>query len=149
MSDFGKVAVLLGGKSSEREISLMSGKAVLEGLRRAGVPELPNGVDPNKDQLTGAEIKALLFDHTLEGKERETGKVYRRHTGIDGTSDVVVGTDSFDMVTSIEGDYLCSWAPTGWRGCGAVFRNPGGTLEKRNEYLYLRPWNSFEFSVVK
>ena len=31
--DFGKVAVLLGGKSSEREISLMSGTAVLEALQ--------------------------------------------------------------------------------------------------------------------
>jgi len=37
MSNFGKVAVLLGGRSGEREISLMSGKAVLEGLRRGGV----------------------------------------------------------------------------------------------------------------
>jgi len=37
--EFGKVAVLLGGKSAEREISLMSGKNVLEGLRKAGVPE--------------------------------------------------------------------------------------------------------------
>ncbi|MGD8790279.1 MAG: D-alanine--D-alanine ligase, partial [Burkholderiales bacterium] len=35
--DFGKVAVLLGGKSSEREISLMSGTAVFEALRRQGV----------------------------------------------------------------------------------------------------------------
>ena len=35
--EFGKVAVLLGGKSAEREISLMSGKNVLEGLRKAGV----------------------------------------------------------------------------------------------------------------
>ena len=33
----GKVAVLLGGKSSEREISLMSGTAVLEALKRQGV----------------------------------------------------------------------------------------------------------------
>jgi D-alanine-D-alanine ligase len=37
MSKFGKVAVLLGGRSSEREISLMSGNAVLAGLRRKGV----------------------------------------------------------------------------------------------------------------
>src|SRR3954463_4870896 len=35
--NFGKVAVLLGGTSAEREISLMSGKNVLEGLRRKGV----------------------------------------------------------------------------------------------------------------
>jgi D-alanine-D-alanine ligase len=36
-ADFGKVAVLMGGTSAEREISLMSGKAVLDSLRRSGV----------------------------------------------------------------------------------------------------------------
>lgn len=34
---FGKVAVLMGGLSSEREVSLKSGRAVLAGLREAGV----------------------------------------------------------------------------------------------------------------
>ena len=34
---FGRVAVLLGGDSSEREISLLSGNAVLEALQRRGV----------------------------------------------------------------------------------------------------------------
>jgi D-alanine-D-alanine ligase len=38
---FGKVAVLLGGPSSEREISLLSGNAVLAALRRAGVDAYP------------------------------------------------------------------------------------------------------------
>ncbi len=37
MSAFGKVAVLMGGTSAEREISLMSGAAVLEALRGRGV----------------------------------------------------------------------------------------------------------------
>jgi D-alanine-D-alanine ligase len=36
-ADFGKVAVLLGGDSAEREISLMSGEAVHEALRNKGV----------------------------------------------------------------------------------------------------------------
>src|SRR6202166_3102036 len=35
--DFGKVAVLLGGDSTEREISLLSGNAVLKALKRRGV----------------------------------------------------------------------------------------------------------------
>jgi D-alanine-D-alanine ligase len=37
MSSFGKVAVLLGGKSAEREVSLNSGNAVLAALKRSGV----------------------------------------------------------------------------------------------------------------
>jgi D-alanine-D-alanine ligase len=40
-SDFGKVAVLLGGDSSEREISLLSGNAVLAALKRRGVDAHP------------------------------------------------------------------------------------------------------------
>ena len=36
-ADFGKTAVLLGGDSSEREISLLSGNAVLAALKRRGV----------------------------------------------------------------------------------------------------------------
>ena len=35
--DFGKVAVLLGGPSAEREISLLSGNAVLAALRSKGI----------------------------------------------------------------------------------------------------------------
>ena len=42
--DFGKTAVLLGGDSSEREISLLSGNAVLEALKRRGVDA--HGFDP-------------------------------------------------------------------------------------------------------
>jgi D-alanine-D-alanine ligase len=36
-ADFGRVAVLMGGTSSEREVSLTSGAAVLEGLLKRGV----------------------------------------------------------------------------------------------------------------
>jgi len=36
-AEFGKVAVLLGGQSAEREISLMSGRGVLDALRAKGI----------------------------------------------------------------------------------------------------------------
>ena len=49
--DFGKVAVLLGGTSTEREISLRSGTAVLEALRRRGVDAHP--FDPATQPLAG------------------------------------------------------------------------------------------------
>ena len=35
--DMGKVAVLMGGRSAEREVSLMSGTGVLQALRERGV----------------------------------------------------------------------------------------------------------------
>ncbi len=43
MSRFGKVAVLFGGTSAEREVSLKSGKAVLQALQRQGVDA--HGID--------------------------------------------------------------------------------------------------------
>jgi len=47
--NLGKVAVLLGGKSAEREISLMSGNAVLKALRAKGVDAHP--FDPAERDL--------------------------------------------------------------------------------------------------
>jgi len=47
MSDFGKVAVLFGGRSSEREISLQSGQNILASLIRQGVNAY--GVDPSEN----------------------------------------------------------------------------------------------------
>ncbi len=47
--NFGKVAVLLGGRSAEREISLQSGNAVLDALRRSGVDAHP--FDPAEQAL--------------------------------------------------------------------------------------------------
>ena len=49
-ADFGKTAVLLGGDSAEREISLLSGNAVLAALKRRGVDA--HGFDPKDKSLS-------------------------------------------------------------------------------------------------
>ncbi len=49
-ADFGKTAVLLGGDSAEREISLLSGNAVLAALQRRGVDA--HGFDPKEKSLS-------------------------------------------------------------------------------------------------
>lgn len=48
--EFGRVAVMLGGDSSEREISLLSGNAVLAGLKRRGVDA--HAFDPRDQSLS-------------------------------------------------------------------------------------------------
>jgi D-alanine-D-alanine ligase len=71
---FGKVAVLLGGKSAEREISLMSGRNVLEGLSKAGVDAHP--FDPAERELS--ELKQEGFERVfiaLHGRYGEDGTV--------------------------------------------------------------------------
>jgi D-alanine-D-alanine ligase len=73
MSDFGKVAVLMGGTSAEREISLISGQAVLAGLRETGVDA--HAFDP---------ATMPLWDLRNEGFARAFVILHGRH-GEDGT----------------------------------------------------------------
>ena len=72
--DFGKVAVLFGGNSAEREISLKSGNAVLNALIRQGVDA--HAVDPKIDDIS--QIKALGFERAfivLHGRGGEDGTI--------------------------------------------------------------------------
>lgn len=72
--DFGKVAVLLGGRSNERAISLQSGQNILEALKRQGVDAHP--LDPIDDIVP--KLVAGRFDRVfiaLHGAEGEDGVI--------------------------------------------------------------------------
>jgi D-alanine-D-alanine ligase len=74
VAEFGKVAVLMGGSSAEREISLMSGKNVLEGLQRKGVDA--HAFDPAERELF--ELKRDGYQRAfliLHGRYGEDGTV--------------------------------------------------------------------------
>lgn len=67
-----KVAVLLGGTSAEREVSLLSGQAVLAGLKEAGIDAY--GVDTKDFPVT--QLKEQGFDKVfiaLHGRGGEDG----------------------------------------------------------------------------
>jgi D-alanine-D-alanine ligase len=70
-ADFGKVAVLLGGDSSEREISLLSGNAVLAALKRRGVDA--HAFDPSlvpvQDLVRGNFDRAWIALHGPGGED--------------------------------------------------------------------------------
>ena len=69
---FGRVAVLLGGTSAEREVSLKSGTMVLEALRRRGVDAHP--FDTGRESL--AALEGAGFDRAfiaLHGRGGEDG----------------------------------------------------------------------------
>ena len=73
-SEYGKVAVLMGGWSSEREVSLMSGEQVLKALQSAGVDA--HGVDA--DRNLSAVLKEGGFERVfniLHGQGGEDGSV--------------------------------------------------------------------------
>ncbi len=71
-SEFGKVGVLFGGHSAEREVSLMSGRGVLAALQGKGIDARP--FDPAERTL--AELAAEKFDRVfiaLHGRYGEDG----------------------------------------------------------------------------
>ena len=72
--NFGKVAVLLGGKSAEREVSLKSGGMVLNALRSRGVDALPfDPAERGVDALIGERFERAFI--ALHGRFGEDGTV--------------------------------------------------------------------------
>jgi D-alanine-D-alanine ligase len=71
---FGRVGVLFGGKSSEREVSLMSGSGVLKALQGRGVDA--HAFDPATQSL--GDLAAAKFDRVfiaLHGRYGEDGTI--------------------------------------------------------------------------
>ncbi|MBU1438072.1 MAG: D-alanine--D-alanine ligase [Gammaproteobacteria bacterium] len=71
-SNFGKVAVMFGGTSAEREVSLKSGAAVLKALQNQGIDA--HAFDPKQQDL--AQLKSLGFGRVfivLHGRGGEDG----------------------------------------------------------------------------
>ena len=72
--DFGKVAVLMGGMSAEREVSIMSGTGVLAALRSKGVDAHP--FDPAEKDLSQLKLEGFSRCFiALHGRFGEDGTV--------------------------------------------------------------------------
>ena len=72
--NFGKVAVLMGGHSAEREISIKSGQAVLTSLLRSKIDAI--GIDTRENFI--AQLTKIHFDRVfiaLHGRGGEDGTV--------------------------------------------------------------------------
>ncbi len=90
---FGRVAVLYGGHSAEREVSLKSGAAVLSALQQAGVDA--QGIDVGKDFLKLLTTES--FDRVfilLHGRGGEDGVIQGvlEHAGIPYTGSGVLAS---------------------------------------------------------
>ncbi|NOQ68802.1 MAG: D-alanine--D-alanine ligase [Gammaproteobacteria bacterium] len=74
MAQFGKVAVLMGGLSAEREISLQSGNAVLVALKNKGIDA--HGIDVNENivnELGNGNYQSAFI--VLHGRGGEDGTI--------------------------------------------------------------------------
>ena len=112
---FGKVAVLMGGTSAEREISLRSGQAVLDALLRQDIDA--HAVDPGTDVIVG--LQKAGYDRAfiiLHGRGGEDGTIQGalEIAGIPYTGSGVMGSAvGMDK-------HLCKLL---WRGLGLATPN--------------------------
>jgi D-alanine-D-alanine ligase len=99
---FGKVGVLFGGRSAEREISLISGEGVLQALKSRGIDAHP--FDPGTHSL--ADLAAQGFDRVfiaLHGRYGEDGSLQGalEQLGIPYTgSGVMASSVGMDKITT-------------------------------------------------
>ena len=74
MSGFGKVAVLMGGRSAEREISLKSGTMILGALKRQGIQaEVFDPAEQDLLQLAAQRYERVFI--ALHGRQGEDGTI--------------------------------------------------------------------------
>jgi D-alanine-D-alanine ligase len=88
--DFGRVAVLFGGDSSEREISLLSGHAVLEALQRRGVDA--HAFDPRDRSLATLDVDRVWIALHGPGGEDGTLQGALEYLGVPYTGSGVMGS---------------------------------------------------------
>lgn len=102
IKELGKVAVLFGGRSAEREISILSGTGVLQALQSKGVDA--HAFDPAERSL--AELAAEKFDRVfiaLHGRYGEDGSLQGalEQLGIPYTgSGVMASSVGMDKITT-------------------------------------------------
>jgi len=102
ITNFGKVGVLYGGRSAERDVSIMSGTGVLQALKSRGIDA--HGFDPAERSL--AELAAEKFDCVfiaLHGRYGEDGSLQGalEQLGIPYTgSGVMASSVGMDKITT-------------------------------------------------
>ncbi len=125
----------------------------LEALRLAGIPDLPHHFSGRQeDRLLGGDLAALTDGRTWVGHNYE-GAPFLMELGKNGEfalSSRDINNSLISGTFTVEHGALCtqtSSALLGRKFCGPVFRNPGGTYEAQNEYIWVDSTSIWRFSV--
>ena len=134
-----RVAVLMGGWSPEREVSLVSGKACAEGLREGGHEVVAGAGAPDLNVALTARDRALAGLEFLSGIPGTIGGAFPTNAGAYGgeLKDVLVSAEAVDrrgIVRTVPAaelglSYRHSSAPADWIFTSARLRaTPGDQL---------------------
>jgi adenylate cyclase len=118
---------------------------LLNGLRKAGVPEFPAHITTTGQRLSGSEIEELVFGRRLIGRlVRPESAPHRLETSPDGTISKTIDAEVWRGHMWVQSDSLCTSYPRLLTDCGPVYRINEGHTEYRLENRY----HSYAFSVV-
>jgi len=125
---------------------------MIDGLRKAGVPEHAFGFEGNpQDRVDSTELKFLIDDTAWSGVDH-SGTRFVLQVNADGRiaiknrSTLLVGT------AWVEENTFCVKFKSnilGRNDCGFIYRNPGGSREQKNEYVWAAVGAIYYFSVVE
>jgi TolB-like protein/class 3 adenylate cyclase/Flp pilus assembly protein TadD len=124
------------------------------GLLKAGAGLLGETLDypkvSKKNKLTGDEIKNLIFGRTITATS--SGYEWKIAFSENGKANYQASWQSSGGTYWIEDDKLWiqwKYIYEGLKGSRDIYRNPGGTAEMRNEYLYITDWGIYPFSLME
>jgi TolB-like protein/class 3 adenylate cyclase len=114
---------------------------LVQGLDLINIPYNFDAPEFATQRVNGGEIKALLFGHRVQGRSRGVGGDYGMFISPDDGSVTHFGIwDKGAAETAyVKNDRLCLVQPT-TEWCAMVFRNPGGSRAKENEYFFFEGW---------
>ena len=125
----------------------------LDALRMAGFPEWSHDFQGrSEDQLDAAAIRGLAVDKTWVGHQHD-GAAFLMQLSASGDfaqrapeGGIIVGK------YTLEGDTFCTRSEAtllGRKFCSPIYRNPGGSNDKQNEYVLPDSASVWYFSVAQ
>ncbi len=121
---------------------------LIRGLLQIGIPYNSNSREFDSLRLTAREVESLFMGHRLHGRTVPGGLEYGASVAADGTAVRFGFWGAGAGIAKLEGDRLCFVSST-TNSCGSVFRNPGGTKAKENEYLWYGQGWLIPFSQIE
>ena len=118
-----------------------------KGYQLAGVPEsFDSGEFARQNRLDAEEVRALFLDHRLRGRSLTTGMERSAAVSKDGRATISGDWGNFTEGTiEFKGDQVCLYK----NYCGSVFRNPGGSRAKENEFIWYDQRMAYTFSQIE
>lgn len=123
---------------------------LLGALTEAGVPEWPFGFEGQpEDRLSAHAVKDIAFGRTWSGQVN-LGTPFIQEIDEHGTLAYRSANSFFTGEAFVDAGMLCIRTEVSLLGqdqCGFIYRNPQGSVENQDEYVYINEFSLMKFSA--